>query len=105
MGQGLDDVRAQALAGRVDDDHIGGESPGLELQGGLTGVAAEELGVCDAVSAGVVPGVGYGLGLQLHADDLTGGPGHGQGDGPHAAIQVQDRVGCLDFRALNGHLI
>lgn len=48
--------RAQALAGRVDDDHIGGESPGLELQGGLTGVAAEELGVCDAVSAGVVPG-------------------------------------------------
>ena len=92
MGDGLDGVLAQALSWGVYGDDVRADALFLQAQGGLSCIGAEEFGVFDAVAAGVVFGVFNGLGHYLHAQDLSGLSGHGQGDGTHAAVEVQDQV-------------
>ncbi len=64
----------------------------LQVQGSGAGIGAEELGVLNAVAPGIVLGIFDGLGNHLHADDPSGGGGHGQGDGASTAIEVQHQV-------------
>ncbi len=64
----------------------------FQLQRRLAGIAAEKFRIVDAVAPGVVPGILHRLGNHLHADDPSGSSCHGQGDGAHAAVQIQHRV-------------
>ena len=91
-GDGFDGVAVQALAGRVYGDDVRVDALLLQVQGSGAGIGAEELGVLNAVAPGIVLGILNGLGNHLHANDLSGGGGHGQGDGTHAAIEVQHQV-------------
>ena len=91
-GEGFDGVGIQALPGRVHHHHICLDALGFQLQRRRAGVTAVKFRVFDAVSLGVVLCVLHGLGDHLDADDLAGGSGHGQGDGAHAAVQIQNGV-------------
>lgn len=92
LGDGVDDLRGEAAAGRVDDDDVGADALGGELGGDLGGVAAEEVGVGDMVAQGVLSGVLNGLGNDLRANDALCVPGQAQRDGADAAVEVQDRL-------------
>ena len=91
-GDGFDGIGVEALPGRIHHHHIGLDTLLFQLQGGGTGIGAEELGIFDAVALGVVLRILDGLGDDLHTDDLARGPAHGQSDGAHAAVEVQDGV-------------
>ncbi len=101
----LDGIGVQTLSRRVHGDDIRADALLFQLQGGLARIAAEKLRVMDAVASGVVPGIGHRLLDDLHADDLARRAGHGQGDGAHAAVQVQNRVVFRDASLLNGGFI
>ena len=91
-GDGFDGVGVEAFPGRIDHHHIGLDALFFQLQGGGARVGTEELGVFDAVALGIIPCILHGLGDDLHADDLARGSGHGQGDGAHTAVEVEDGV-------------
>ena len=91
-GDGFDGIGVQALAGRVHHHHIGLDALFFQLQGGGTGVGAEKFGVFDAVSLGVVLGILHGQGDDLHADELARSAGHGQGNGAHTTVEVENGV-------------
>ena len=57
--------------------------------GGLARVGAQELGVRNAVAPGVFLGVFHCLGHDFHPDQSAKLPGHGEADGPGAAIEIQ----------------
>ena len=101
-GDGFDGVGVQALAGGIHGDHVRADARFLQAQGGLSGVGAEEFGVFNAVAPGVVPGVLHRLGDDLHPQHLSGRGGHGQGDGAHAAVQIQHQVVLCDAGQGNG---
>ena len=104
-GEGLDGIGIQALPGRVHDHHIRLHALFFQFQGRLARVAAEKFRVFDAVALCVVFGILNGLGDYLHADDLSGGGGHGERDGAHAAVEVQHRIFLRDLRLGDGGLI
>ncbi len=103
--QGLDGVGVEALPGRIHDDHVGFYALALQFQCRRACVAAEKFRVFNAVALGVVFRILHRLGDHLHADDLSGGGGHGQGDGANAAVEVQNGVVLGDLRLLDGGLI
>ena len=92
LGDGLDGILAQALSWGVYGDDVRADALFLQAQGGLSCVGAEEFCVFDAVAPGIVFGVLNGLGDHLHAQNLSGLSGHGQGDGTHAAVEIQHQV-------------
>lgn len=104
-GNRLDSVGAQPLPGGIHGDDIRADAVFSQLQSGLTRVAAEKFRVLDAVAQSVFPGVRHRLGYNLHADHLSGGGGHGKGDGARAAVQVQDRVVLCDPGKADGGLV
>ena len=104
-GQSLDGVGVQPLPGRVNHRHVRVHPLRFQRQRRLACVAAEEFRVCDAVSPGVVLGVLHRLGDDLHADDLPRRPGHGQGNGSHPAVQIENRVGFRDSGLRNGGFV
>ena len=84
-----------ALAGRVHDDDVGGQAPGGQAAGGLTGVGAEKaaLGRNGVAHPGRVGfGTLDGLGDHFDAHQGAAAPGHGQTDGAHPAVEVQQQV-------------
>ena len=101
-GDGLDGVGIQPLAGRIHHDHIRMDALTLQLQRSRSGVGTEEFGIFDAVAPGVVFGVLHRLGNDLDADDLARMAAHGQGDGTHAAVEIQHRILTGDAGGLNG---
>lgn len=60
--------------------------------GGFPRVGAEKLRVSHAVAGGVGLGVLDGGGNDLGADGFPSPAGQDQGDGPDAAVEVQDRL-------------
>ena len=104
-GQGFDGVGVEALPGRIHHHHVGLDALLFQSQSRLAGVAAEKFGVFNAVALGVVLCVLHSLGDHLHADDLAGGGSHSQGDGAHAAVQIQNGVVSGDLCLGDGGLI
>ena len=92
---GVDDVPAQALARRVQHDHVGPGPFRRQGFGGFSRVGAEKPGVFDAVAAGIVLRVPDGRLHQLHTNDGFCLPRKAQGDGAGTAVEVQNR-----FRAV-----
>ena len=89
LDHGVDDRRGQTLSGRVHTDDIRPQALSGKALGGVGGVAAEKLCVGDAVAPGVVPGVLHSGGDDLSPHHPAGLPGHHQGDGADAAVEVQ----------------
>ena len=92
LDDGLDHLRRDALPGRVHADHVRADAPLGQGQGGLAGVGAEELRVVHPVPGGVGPGVLHCGGDHLRPDGPLCLPGHAQGDGADAAVQIQHRL-------------
>lgn len=92
LGDGVHDLRGDALAGRVHADDVRPQAPAGQLLGGFPRVGAEKLRVGHAVAGGVGLGVLDGGGNDLGADGFPGPAGQDQGDGPDAAVEVQDRL-------------
>ena len=99
---GLDDVGADALAGRVYDDDIGPRALRRQPHGRLARVGAEKARVFDAVALRVLLSVGNGRLNDLHADGRTGLPGQTERDGAGAAVEVQHRLRPVELRQLQG---
>ena len=84
-----------ALAGRVEYDDIRPQALSGEAGRSLTGVGAEEAALG---GDGVAHPGGVGLGAvnslrhDLHADELPAAVGHGETDGTHAAVEVEQNV-------------
>ena len=89
---GGDDLRAEALAGRVHGNDVRPQAVLLQLGGDVRRVTAEKLRVFNAVAGRVLFGVRDGGGHDLRADDLFGLRRHTEGDGAGAAVQVQHRL-------------
>lgn len=84
-----------ALARRVEHDDIRPQALSGEAGRSLTGVGAEEAALG---GDGVAHPGGVGLGAvnslrhDLHADELPAAVGHGETDGTHAAVEVEQNV-------------
>ena len=91
-GYGVDDLRGQALSGRVHADHIRVQLLRRQLGGDVSGVAAEKLRILYAVGRRILPGVFHRRRDDLRTDDLFCLVRHGQGDGPGAAVKIQHQL-------------
>ena len=84
-----------AFAGRVEHHNIRVQALGGKLRGRLTSIGAEETALCGygITHAGSI-GLGAfdGLRHDLHADELPAMVCHGQANGAHAAVEVQQQV-------------
>ena len=84
-----------AFAGRVEHHNIRVQTLGGKLRGRLTGIGAEEAALCGygITHAGSI-GLGAfdGLRHDLHADELPAMVCHGQANGAHAAVEIQQQV-------------
>ena len=97
-----------ALAGWVEHDDIGPQALSGEAGGGLTGVGAEEAALGgDGVAhpGGVGPGAVNSLRHDLHADELTAAVSHGETDGTHAAVEVEQNVRGLQLGVLGSDAV
>ena len=105
FGNGVDHVRGQALAGRVDDDTVRAGTLRRKATGRLGGVRAEEFRIFNSVSPGVFLRVFNGLGDDLHANGLTRGTGEGQRDRTRTAVEIQDGLVPFQIRQGDGKLV
>lgn len=97
-----------ALAGWVEHDDIRTQALSGEAGGGLTGVGAEEAALSgDGVAhpGGVGPGAVNSFGHDLHADELTAAVGHGETDGTHAAVEVEQNVRWFQLGVLGSDAV
>ena len=97
-----------ALAGRVEHDDIRPQALSGEAGRSLTGVGAEEAALGgDGVAhpGGVGLGAVNSLGHDLHADELPAAVGHGETDGTHAAVEVEQNVRGLQLGVLGSDAV
>ena len=76
--------------------------------GRLPGIGAEKAALCGYSiphAGGVGLGAVDGFGHDLHAHQLPAAVGHGQADGAHAAVEVQQRVIRGQLRVLRGNAV
>jgi len=102
LRDGGDDLLAETLPGRVHRHHLGAEAIRFQPRRHVRRVAGEELGVLDPVPLCVLLGVPDGLGDELRADDPLRLRRHAEGDGPHAAVQIQYRLLSRQTGKLDG---
>ena len=97
-----------ALAGRVDDDDVGGQAFGGQTAGGFAGVGAEKAAPGRdgfAHPGGVGLGALDGLGDHLDPDQGAAARRHGQADGAHSAIEIEKQVAGGGVRVGGGHAV
>ena len=88
---GGDDLRGQALPGRIHRHYIRAQAVALQLGSDVRRIAAEKLRVFDVIAEGVLLGVPDGGGHDLRADDPFGCLCETQGNGTDTAVEVQYR--------------
>ncbi len=103
--QGFNRIGVQAFSGRVYHHHIRGDPLLFQLQAGLSCVTTEKLRIGDAIADSIFPGVPDGLLYHLNTDHFFCLPGHNEGDGSHATVQIQHQIIPRDVCLGNGSFI
>lgn len=94
-----------ALAGRVQDHHVRVQALVGQLGGGLTGIGTQKAALGGGFRAhpgGVGLGAVHRLLHDLHADQLAALVRHGQTDGAHAAVEIQQQLAGGQLGQLGG---
>ena len=89
-GRRVDDLRGQALSGRVHHDDLRPQAPPPQLIRRLGGVSADEFtSLGESIALRVFQGVFHRVGNDLGPDDPGAPGGHAQADGARAAVEIQ----------------